>query len=230
MSEGKDKKYKVVILDTINQIQNNQYMNMLDENTMVTRDKWKDFGVDIYMLLEHLKKLNCEIVLVLGYEGSGKSYGIKGLNPETTMWIHADNKPITFKGGRQNYDSKKGNFTVPKTYERVKEIITGCNDRKANKDKPLLVFITGHIEDYKTNDGDIRQRLKTLGAFASKMNIEGAVSNCFYTDVQYIGDNPKYRLRLANNGSDTCRALESLFDTTYIDNNFGLVAKAIANY
>lgn len=36
------KQIKTIVIDTINAIQNNQYMGMLDKKTMVTRERWKD--------------------------------------------------------------------------------------------------------------------------------------------------------------------------------------------
>lgn len=224
------RKFEVVVLDTINQIQNNKYMDMLDKNTMITRDKWKDFGVEIYMLYHFCKELGVEIVQVLGYEGSGKSYGIKFLNPETTLWLHADAKPITFKGGRQAYSREKGNYTEPNTYEKVEKFIKFANDNRVDKSKPLVVFILGHIEDFKSEDGIMRQRLKVLGNLATKLNIEGSLAHCYYTDISYVEDKPKYSLNTQNSGYNTARSLEELFETPLIPNNFQLVLEAIRKY
>ena len=111
-----NKKIQTICVDTINAIQNNQYMGMLNKNTMVTRDKWKDFGVDIYsFMVADLQRLGFEVVLILGREGTGKSFGIKNLEPETNIWFNTDKKNPTFKeiefGGkkvsaREHYGTK----------------------------------------------------------------------------------------------------------------------------
>ena len=132
---SKVKKIQSICVDTVNAIQNNQYMGMLDKKTMVTRDKWRDFGVDIYMFMDKLKAMGFEIVLVLGYEGSGKSYGIKHLEPGTNLWFNSDGKNPTFKniefGGekfkpREVYGTKQKPtkfMVVPESYA---EIISLC--------------------------------------------------------------------------------------------------------
>ncbi len=224
------RKYEVVIVDTLNQVQNNEYMDMLDKSTMVTRDKWRDFGVRIYMLYDFLKEQKVEVINVLGYEGSGKSYGIKALNPETTLWLHTDAKPITFKGGKQAYSREKGNYSEPDTYDKIEKFIEMANKNRLHPDKQLIVFVLAHIEDYKTEDGSMRKRLKILGNMATKMNIEGSVAHTYYTEVSYMGDKPEFKLNTLNTGYNTARSPEGLFETTLIDNNFKLIVDAIRNY
>jgi hypothetical protein len=223
--------YNCVIVDTINAVQNDLYMSMLDRNEMVTRDKWRDFGTDIYMLMDDVKKLkNTEIVLVLGYEGSGKSFGIKGLDPNTTMWLHTDKKGITFKGGRQNYKKEFKNYfdTELINYDEVAKYIKGCHTKRIQT-KPFVVFILGHIEDYKV-ETQTRQRLKVLGNLATKMNIEGSVTHCYYTYVNKTHNSVEYKLRTVNTGFNTGRSLEGMFKEELIDNNFQLILDGINNY
>lgn len=223
--------YRCVIIDTINSTQNDEYMSMLDRNEMITRDKWRDFGVNIYMLLDNIKKLpDAEIVLVLGYEGSGKSFGIKGLDPNTTMWLHTDKKGITFKGGRQNYKKEFKNYfdTEIDSYDTLNAFIERTHAKRV-KDKPFVVFILGHIEDYKV-EVQTRQRLKVLGNLATKMNIEGSVTHCYYTQINKIPGGVEYKLRTVNTGFNTGRSLEGMFDSELIDNNFQLILDGIDNY
>lgn len=206
-------------------------MSMLDKNEMVTRDKWRDFGVDIYMLMENIKKLDgAEIVLVLGYEGSGKSFGIKGLDPNKTMWLHTDKKGITFKGGRQNYKKEYKNYfdTELNTYDDVFKYVKGCYNKR-DTSVPFVVFLLGHIEDYKV-ETQVRQRLKVLGNLATKMNIEGSVTHCYYTYVNKNGNNLEYKLRTVNTGFNTGRSLEGMFTSELIDNNFQLILDGIYKY
>lgn len=227
--------FKTVCVDTINAIQNNQHMETLDKGTMMTRDKWKDYGVHIYNFLLDLQRLGFEIVLVLGYEGSGKSYGIKYLNPETNIWFHTDDKKVTFKGGKQayfedgDYTKPKPNYRVPKDYDEIIKTLTNVKAKGLMAPNPIA-FVTGHIEDYKSEDGEIRQRLKVLGSMATKFNIEGKVTHCYYTSIMKKGDKIEYKLRTQNTGSNTGRSPEGAFEELYIDNNFQTIVDAIEAY
>jgi hypothetical protein len=240
MSEKK--MIKTICVDTLNGIQNNEYMGMLDKKTMVTRDKWRDFGVAIYMfMVEGLQKFGFETVLVLGYEGTGKSFGIRYLEPGTNIWYNADNKNPTFRviefGGNE-YNAREVYGTkvkptpymfVPKTYKDIITHIQSIQDAGVLAENPVA-FLTGHIEDYRSGDGDTRQRLKTLGNLATKMNIEGSVENCLYTYLDTQGERPVYKLDTMNSGSNTARALHGAFGSRYIDNNFQLIYDAITSY
>lgn len=236
------KKIKTIVVDTVNAIQNNQYMSMLNRNTMVTRDKWRDFGVDIYaFMIDNLQRLGFEVVLILGYEGSGKSYGLKFLEPGTNIWYNADKKNPTFKDvefGKQKFrarevygtKTKPTNYMVlPETYAEITAHLDSINQQGLFAENKVA-FLVGHVEDYKSEGGDMRQRLKTLGSLASKMNIEGAVENCMYTKVSVIGDKVSYKLDTQNSGSNTARSLEGAFSSRYIDNNYQEIYDAIINY
>ena len=237
------KKIKTIVVDTLNQIQNNQYMKMLDRGTMVTRDKWKDFGVEIYMfMVEDLQSMGFETILVLGYEGTGKSFGIKYLPPGTNIWYNADRKNPTFKNveykgstwpARKVYGTKvkPSQFMVlPKNYKDITNHLDTVKKAGMLDENPIA-FLIAHIDDYRSgDDGEMRQRLKTLGNLATKMNIEGEVENCFYTNLHVDGDKVSYRLDTQNSGKNTARSLEQAFETRYIENNFQIIVEAIDNY
>lgn len=236
------KKIRTICIDTLNSIQNNQYMSMLDKRTMVTRDKWKDFSVDIYaFMIDDLQRLGFEIVLILGYEGTGKSFGIKYLEPGTNIWYNADNKNPTFKNitfkekkwpAREVYGTKKkpsSYMYIPKTFKEITKHIEFIKSKDMLDEMPVA-FLIGHIDNYKAEDGEVRQKLKLLGNLAGKMNIEGSVENCIYTKIDIIGENVKYKLDTVNSGSNTARSLEDAFENRYIDNNFQIIYEAIVNY
>ena len=192
-------------------------------------------------MVNDLQKLNFEIVLVLGYEGTGKSYGIKYLEPKTCFWYNADNKNPTFKNiqhgdttisSREFYGTKTnpGKFMIiPNTYDDITNHLNALKEKGFLDDNPIA-FLLAHVEDYKSEDGEMRQRLKTLGNLATKMNIEGIVENCFYTKLVSVGDKVEFKLDTKNSGTNTCRSLEDAFNTRYIDNNFQLIYDAIKNY
>lgn len=235
------KKIQTIVVDTLNEIQNKQYMGLLDTNTMVSRDKWKDFGVDIYMFMQHLKDLGFETVLILGYEGTGKSFGIKKLEPGTNLWFNSDKKNATFKeiefdgktySPREIYGTKNNPtkyMTIPKTYKEIISYVEGIKKGGMLDENPVA-FLIGHVEDYKTSEGEMRQRLKTLGGLATKMNIEGSVEYCLYSSINVQGEKVEYKFDTKNSGTNTGRSSEGAFKTKYIDNDFNLIYNAIKNY
>ena len=87
----------------------------------------------------------------------------------------------------------------------------------------------GHIEDYRSAD-ETRQRLKTLGNLATKMNVEGKVENCLYTYLDATNEMPQFKMDTMNNGSNTARSMHGAFESRYIDNNFDLIYKALTKY
>lgn len=236
------KKIQTVCIDTLNAIQNNQYMSMLDKKTMVTRDKWKDFSVDIYaFIIDDLKRMGFENVLILGHPGTGKSFGIKYLEPGTNIWYNADDKNPTFRNVKFNDKEFKASkvygtrmnptsyMRIPKTYSDISNHIKALI-KKGHFDDFRVAFILGHVEDYKTKDGEVNQRLMLLGNLAKRLNIEGSVENCYYSEVEVIGDDTKFLFNTLNTGTNTGRAKEDLFSSRYIDNNFHTIYKALKEY
>lgn len=236
------KKIQTICIDTPNAIQNNQYMSMLDKKTMVTRDKWKDFGVELYaFMVEDLQRLGFETVLVLGREGTGKSFGIRYLEPETNLWFNADRKNPTFKevefdgktmSARELYGTKikpTKFMPIPKTYKDITNYVEEIQ-KAGMLAENRVAFIIAHVEEYKASDGEIRERFKTLGSLSTKMNIEGSVEYCLYSKTLVQGDKVEYKLDTVNNGFNTARASQGAFETRYIDNNFNNIYNAIINY
>src|SRR5690606_26887816 len=98
-----------------------------------------------------------------------------------TVWLNTDGKPLSFFGARVKYpvDNSKRNYKELTTYEEVKANIRAIHTKKKGT---LIVFVNGHIEDYKSAEGIISQRLLVLGKMATKLGIEGLnVSHTYYT-------------------------------------------------
>ncbi len=223
-------KYRSAILDTIGGLQNALYLEFMRGKNPTIHD-WKDFGVEILDLFDYVKRLeDTVIVLVLGYEGSGKTVGGSYLNPDETVWMNADNKPLTFFGARGKYptDNSKKNYKEVTTYEDVKANIKAIH---AKRKGTFVFFVNGHIEDYKGEDQLIRQRLKILGKMATKLGIEGLnVSHTYYTKVDASLEHTnslRYKLSVANSGSNTARTPQGYWLTNEIPNNYQLIVDRI---
>lgn len=239
-------KIRSVVIDTLNEIQNAQYGALLKKRGKASFDDWTDYGVDIYLFIKELIALGFEIVLILGKEGSGKSFGMKTLEPGTYVWYNADSKNPTFKRSDDHkllYGYKPNSYSgpgplmkTPTTYNEIissiKEVANGVKTPNFSlklQDKPIA-FLLGHTEEYKTSDGEIMTRLKVLGKLATKMNITGLFEHTYVSEMSIENGKPVGRFRVQNSGTDSARAPEGMYDSVYIPNDFNYIINAIDNY
>lgn len=218
-----------IVVDTLTGIQQNQFMS---ESKKPGHDEWMDFGKDLYKFIIDLQKRGMELILILGPEGSGKSFGMKELPTGTNLWVNCDNKQPTWKGGRVEYGGKespnKALHIIPEDYDDILKHIDLLQKNNLFEDR-VICFLTGHVEDYKSGR-DMRQRMKTLGKIATKQNIEGKFECVFYSAVEKEGKDLKYVFNTANSGLNTCRTYEGLFDSVQISNDYNQIKQAVLNY
>ena len=72
-------------------------------------------------------------------------------------------------------------------------------------------------------------RLKTLGQLNNKMQLEGKLESVFYSTVVVEGGENKYLLETQNNGYNTARSPEGLFDSL-IPNDYNLIISELLKY
>ena len=233
---------KSVIVDTLNAIQNLEYMRTLKKKGKAAFDDWTDYGVDIYLFIQELIGLGFEIVLVLGKEGAGKSYGIKGLTPGEYVWFNTDHKNPTFSRDvrhKQLYGNKNEPGPLMRLSESYNEIISACAAIKKGVSSPdfslqlaknPVAFLLGHTEEYKSSEGEIKTRLKVLGKLATKMQLEGLVEHCYMAEMRIENGKPRGYLRTQNSGNDTARSPEGMFSDLFIPSDFSLILNGIENY
>lgn len=228
-------KYRSIILDTINGLQNKLYLELLKEKGKATHDEWRDYGTDILDLYDFIKSLpDTVIVQILGYEGTGKTVGGSNLDPDETVWLNSDGKPLSFFGARQKYpvDNSRKNYKEVYDYDAAKNQISAIH---AKRKGTLIVFVLGHIEDYKGEDQMMRQRLRILGKMATKLGVEGInVSHTYYTKINASlghNDTARYQLTVANSGMNTARSPQGYWETFTIQNNYqDIVDKILFDY
>lgn len=66
-------------------------------------------------------------ILVLGEPGSGKSVGIRNLDPSKTVILSPNNKDLPFKGGSAKYNTENQNFFNVPNFESVQKMVEGVN-------------------------------------------------------------------------------------------------------
>jgi len=223
-----EKKIKSICIDTLTSIQEAEFM--LDSKKP-GHDKWKDYGQSIFAFVYRLQSMGFETVLILGQPGTGKSSGMRTLEPDTNIWYNADNKNPVWEGGRAVY-GKKSNpkspyHVIPKSYADILTHIELGLEKGMFSEDPIA-FITGHVETYKEGM-ETKSRLKTLGNLANKMQIEGKLETVLYSTVEIDGDTPQYVLHTQNNGYNTARSPQGMLEGK-IENDYSLILEKLNNY
>lgn len=217
-----------ICVDTLTAIQTNEYMT---DRKKPGHDQWKDYGQSIWTFMKDIQDLGFEIILVLGEPGTGKSSGMRTLPHNTNVWYNADNKNPVWEGGREEYGKKTAPrrpfHMIPKDYP---DIIADIKDALAKgaftEDK--YAFITGHTETYKSG-ADTLERLKVLGKMATKMQLEGKTETVMYSKVEMDGGKPVYILETQNNGYNTARSHQNMFEGK-IPNDYNFIIEKLSQY
>jgi len=222
-----------IVIDTQTGISKKDYT----DTARATHDKWKDWGVAHVNAANNLSKLGFITVGIAGLAGSGKTFGMKTLKPDTNIWFNADGKNPTWRDGVKQY----GRINSPTKFHVLqttyKDILTFCKSLKSAKKliETPVAFLLSHTENYKSvnekGEDIIRKRIKTMGNLPNKLDLGETYENLLYTHIEAKeGEMPKYLLRTRSNGHDDCRTWEELFDTQYIPNDYELIKQKIINY
>lgn len=221
-------KVRTICVDTLTGIQNEMYMTSLKKPT---HDKWFDWGKGIWQLNSDLQDLGFETILILGDPGTGKSTGMRTLPHDTNIWFNADNKNPVWQGGKEEY-GKKNNprlpyHLVPKDYSDITAHVSeGLQNNMFEEER--FAILTAHVEEYRQGN-DVRYRLKTLGNVATKMQLEGKFETVLYSKVMKEGTETKYVLETQNDGYNTVRSPQGLFEPL-IPNDYNFIIEKLMNY
>lgn len=226
--ENKQVKIRSICIDTLTAIMSNQYMTDANKPGF---SKWVDLSQGIWQLIEALHDLEFEIIMIIGEPGTGKSSGMMTLPHNTNIWYNADKKNPIWKGGRQEYGTKKNPrspyHVIPKTYNDIfAHLKKGLDSGKFEDDR--FAILTGHVEPYKIGD-DYNKRLKVIGNLTKRMDLEGKLDNVLYSSVIMKDDKHQYVLETHNDGYNTARTPMDLFEDT-IPNDYNFVIKKLLEF
>jgi len=209
----------------LQKLQNLRIKSLKDNTTFM-------YGKGIWQLISDLQERGFELILVLGEAGVGKSCGMRNLPTKTNIWFNADNKNPVWIGGKEEYGTKTNPVApyhvIPKNYQDIINHIDGGLQKDMFENQRFAI-LTGHIEDYRTGNGDTKKRLKVLGNLATKMQLEGRLEVVLYANVKKEGDKIDYIFETQNDGYNTARSPMGLFEPI-IPNDYNFIINKLLNY
>lgn len=96
----------------------------------------------------------------------------------------------------------------------------------------LKVFVLTHEEEISENFRPLR-KMKTIGKLVDeKLTMEGLFTVVLFTEIRKneVTEKPMYGFITNSDGSTTAKSPEGMFQEGYVENDLGMVAKAIDNY
>lgn len=156
---------------------------------------------------------------------------MRTLPANSNVWYNADNKNPVWEGGKQEYGKKTSPrmpfHVVPNSYKEILDHIKIGLEKGMFADE-RYAFITGHTETYKVGN-DTKERLKILGKMGTKMQLEGKMETVMYSRVEMDGGKPVFLLETQNNGFNTARSPENVFEGK-IPNDYNMIIEKLLEY
>jgi adenylate kinase family enzyme len=136
----------------------------------------------------------------------------------TSLMISENMKRISEKG------FEKFNDFAFDTYSIIK-MIDGLRD-------DLTVIVLAHVEENYDSEGQLRVSFMVPGGklLKEKIKVDGMFTTVLYTEVSMKDDKPVYNFLTQNNGKNSCKSPEGMFNDMKIDNDYVKVLARIKEY
>jgi adenylate kinase family enzyme len=136
----------------------------------------------------------------------------------TSLMISENMKRINEKG------FEKFNDFAFDTYSIIK-MIDGLRD-------DLTVIVLAHVEENYDSEGQLRVSFMVPGGklLKEKIKVDGMFTTVLYTEVTMKDDKPLYHFLTQNNGKNSCKSPEGMFNDLRIDNDYVKVLARIKEY
>lgn len=72
-------------------------------------------------------------ILVIGESGSGKTTSMRNLDPKTTLYIDCDQKGLSWKGWRKQYNTEAKNYAKTSDHGKIAALLEKVEDAKQIK-------------------------------------------------------------------------------------------------
>ena len=122
-----------------------------------------------------------KVICIAGESGSGKTTSMEKLNPDETYYIDCDKKGLSWKGWREQYNSKKKNYFSTDFPGDVEKIIKGINDSRPEIKYIVIDTLNGIMI------GDEMRRAKEKG-YDKWMDLAASVWNIVDSAYNYRDD------------------------------------------
>jgi hypothetical protein len=96
----------------------------------------------------------------------------------------------------------------------------------------LTIVVMAHVENNYDSDGVLRTSFKVPGGklIGEKIKVEGMFTTVLFTEVIMEQGVPKYYFITQNNGKNTCKSPEGMFDDIRIPNDMDFVITTMKEY
>jgi adenylate kinase family enzyme len=140
------------------------------------------------------------------------------LDTITSLMISENMKRIGEKG------FEKFNDFAFDTYSIIK-MIDGLRD-------DLTVIVIAHVEENYDSEGQLRVSFMVPGGklLREKIKVESMFTTVLFTEVEMKDNLPIYHFTTQNNGKNSCKSPEGMFDEFRIDNELIYVLKKMKEY
>jgi len=116
------------------------------------------------------------VIAIAGESGSGKTTSMRNLDPQTTFYIDADRKGLSWKGWRTQYNTENKNYLATSKVEKIEEMLA-----KIDKATRFKVVVIDTINAIMIDDEFDRAREKGYDKWLDlAMSVWGLVSNAHY--------------------------------------------------
>jgi adenylate kinase family enzyme len=96
----------------------------------------------------------------------------------------------------------------------------------------LTVIIAAHVEENYDAEGALRVSFMVPGGklLKEKIKVDGMFTTVLYTEVEVKDSKPSYYFLTQNNGKNSCKSPEGMFNEMRIPNDLSLVLQRIKEY
>lgn len=191
-----------VIIDTMTGIQDKEYFEQVGKPGF---DKWHEWGRDLWGLADYCtSELGFYGGIILGNAGTGKTVGVRNLDPKKTIYFNCDQKQWSDLGMVAKYGSmknpKKPHHIVPNSYKDIVKHLKEVNKRGLFADFVLVLFL-GHYDVDKTGVKVPR----TLGNQMNKFELTRKYNLVLEAQTETIGEETEYFLSTVKEEDNSVR-------------------------
>lgn len=140
------------------------------------------------------------------------------LDTITALMISELMKRIGEKGYEKFNDFASDTYSIVKMMDSLRDDLT--------------VIVLAHVEENYDSDGTLRVTFMVPGGklLKDKIKVESMFTTVLYTEVEMKDNEPHYQFLTQNNGKNSCKSPEGMFEDLRIDNDYAYVLQKIKEY